>query len=67
MSREKVWWELAMREEEAEPGQLFVVIHEPEEGGPDGYAVYRFVAEWHEGLGQGRVVVSDLASTVVLR
>ena len=62
VSREPVWWELSLRKEEAEPGQLLVVIHEVEEGGPDGYAVYRFVSKWHEGLGQGRVVVSDLAS-----
>ena len=63
VSRRPEWWAGWLREEAAEPGQLLIVLHEPEDGGPDGYAVYRFVPEWHDGLGQGRVVVVDLASS----
>ena len=62
VSRRPEWWAGWLREEAAEPGQLLIVLHESDEGGPDGYAVYRFVPEWHDGLGQGRVVVVDLAS-----
>ena len=62
VSRDPVWWAGSIRDEAAKPGRLLITLHETEEGEPDGYAVYRFIPEWREGLGKGRVVVVDLAS-----
>ncbi|PDP89541.1 GNAT family N-acetyltransferase [Glycomyces fuscus] len=63
LARGTHWWSLVLKDKEAaEPGRLrAALVRGPD--GPCGYALYRVVNRWEDGLPAGRVVVRELAAT----
>ena len=62
VKRDPQSWTHWLLEERREKGQLLIVAHESSEGDPDGFAVYRFLPDWEQGLPRGRIEVVDLAA-----
>ncbi|APC35509.1 GNAT family N-acetyltransferase [Nocardiopsis dassonvillei] len=62
LARDEHWWSLILQDKEAGgPGRLrAALVRGPD--GPLGYALYRVVNRWEDGLASGRVVVRELAS-----
>lgn len=62
VSRDPDSWAHWLLEERKEKGQLHILVHESADGDADGFAIYRFLPEWAQGLPRGRIEVIDLAS-----
>ncbi len=62
VSRDPESWRHWLLEERKEKGQLLILVHESIEGEPDGFAIYRFLPDWAQGLAKGTIEVIDLAA-----